>query len=149
MNLNRVLPPLLEWASHFSHLREVTAADVITATQPLSGSLRRQTLTALRPLFRHAKTAGKIKRAITVTRHPDAHWPGRRGHRLVIAAITGITRAIAGRVALHISQVVIELGASSRAVAAEGRRRTTTLVAIPPPLLETCLRSIRSYLAMI
>jgi hypothetical protein len=62
MNLNRVLPPLLEWASHYSHLREVTAADVITATQPLSGSLRRQTLTALRSLFRHAKTAGKIFR---------------------------------------------------------------------------------------
>jgi hypothetical protein len=62
MNLNRVLPPLLEWASHYTHLREVTAADVITATQPLSGSLRRRTLTALRSLFRHARTAGTIFR---------------------------------------------------------------------------------------
>ena len=48
MNLNRVHPLLLEWAGHYSHLREVTAADVITATGPLTGSLVRQTLTALR-----------------------------------------------------------------------------------------------------
>ena len=36
------------------------AADVITATDPLPASLRRQTLTALRSLFRHARTAGTI-----------------------------------------------------------------------------------------
>ena len=45
MNFNRVHPPLLEWAGHYSHLREVTAADVTAATGPLHGSLRRQTLT--------------------------------------------------------------------------------------------------------
>jgi hypothetical protein len=56
MNLNRVQPLLLEWAGHHSHLREVTTAE------PLSGSRRRQTLTALRSLFRHAKTAGTIFR---------------------------------------------------------------------------------------
>ena len=39
MNLNRVHPLLLEWAGHYSHLREVTTADVITATEPLPGSL--------------------------------------------------------------------------------------------------------------
>ena len=60
MNLNRVHPLLLEWAGHYSHLREVTAADVIAATDPLSGSLRRQTLTALRSLFGHAKKTGTI-----------------------------------------------------------------------------------------
>ena len=53
MNLNRVHPLLLKWAGHYIHLREVTAADVITATDLLSESLRRQTLTALRSLFGH------------------------------------------------------------------------------------------------
>ena len=62
MNLNRVQPLLLEWAANYVHLREVTAADVITATAALSGSRRRQTLTALRSLFRHAKTTGTIFR---------------------------------------------------------------------------------------
>jgi len=60
MNLNRVHPLLLDWAGHYSHLREVTAADVIAATGPLTGSLRRQTLTALRSLFRHCKKTGTI-----------------------------------------------------------------------------------------
>ncbi|MDQ2877396.1 MAG: hypothetical protein M3Y33_22345 [Actinomycetota bacterium] len=48
MNLNRVHPILLEWAGHYVHLREVTAVGIIAATGPLTGSLRRQTLTALR-----------------------------------------------------------------------------------------------------
>ena len=62
MNLNRVHPLLLEWAWHHTHLREVTADDVIAATEPLHGSLRRQTLTALRSLFGHAKKTGTIFR---------------------------------------------------------------------------------------
>jgi hypothetical protein len=62
MNLNRVRPLLLEWAGHYSHLREVTTADVIAATELLSGSLRRQTLTALRSLFSHCKKTGRIFR---------------------------------------------------------------------------------------
>ncbi len=60
MNLNRVHPLLLEWAGSYAHLREVTAADIITATQPLAGSRRRQTLTALRSLFGHCKKTGRI-----------------------------------------------------------------------------------------
>jgi hypothetical protein len=59
-NLNRVLPLLLAWAGHYTHLREVTAADVTAATGPLTGSLRRQTLTALRSLFGHCKKTGRI-----------------------------------------------------------------------------------------
>jgi len=62
MNLNRVLPLLTEWAmtGHYTHLREVTAADITTAVQPMTGHLRRQTLTALRSLFGHAKKHGTI-----------------------------------------------------------------------------------------
>src|SRR5271154_2342076 len=62
MNLNRVHPLLLAWARHYAHLREVTAADVTAATGPLHGSLRRQTLTALRSLFGHARKTGTIFR---------------------------------------------------------------------------------------
>jgi integrase len=59
-NLNRVHPLLLAWAPNYAHLREVTAADVIAATEPLSGSLRRQTILALRSLFGHCKKTGRI-----------------------------------------------------------------------------------------
>jgi site-specific recombinase XerD len=62
MNLNRVRPLLLEWARHHDHLREITAADIIAATTPLTGSRRRQTLTALRSLFGHCKKTGTIFR---------------------------------------------------------------------------------------
>jgi hypothetical protein len=62
MNLNRVCPLLLDWAAtrHYSHLREVTAADITAATRPMTGHLRRQTLTALRSLFGHARKHGTI-----------------------------------------------------------------------------------------
>jgi site-specific recombinase XerD len=60
MNLNRVHPLLLHWAGHYTHLREVTAADIIAATSPLPASRRRQTLTALRSLFGHCKKTGTI-----------------------------------------------------------------------------------------
>lgn len=62
MNLNRVHPLLLSWADHYVHLREVTAADIVAATGLLSGSRRRQTLTALRSLFHHCKKTGRIFR---------------------------------------------------------------------------------------
>ena len=63
MNLNRVHPLLLEWAGNYAHLREVTAADVITATGPLAANPpASKTLTAVRSLFSHARTAGAIFR---------------------------------------------------------------------------------------
>jgi integrase len=61
-NLNRVHPLLLEWAEDYVHLREITAADIIAATEPLTGSLRRQTVLALRSLFGHCKKTGRIFR---------------------------------------------------------------------------------------
>src|SRR6266851_5264371 len=53
----------------------------------------------------------RLKGAITIPGDAEPDRPGRRGHGLVITAITGIARAVSGRVALHISQVIIELGA--------------------------------------
>jgi integrase len=74
MNLNRVYPHLLDWAERYGHLREVTATDIHTAINPLTGSLRRQTFTALRSLFRHCKKTGRIfrdpTRAITSSLRP-------------------------------------------------------------------------------
>ena len=60
MNLNRVHPLLLIWAQRYVHLREVTAVDISAATEALTGSLRDQTFTALRSLFRHCKKTGRI-----------------------------------------------------------------------------------------
>jgi hypothetical protein len=60
MNLSRVHPLLLDWAGRYSHLREFTAADIITATAALPASRCRQTLTALRSLFGHARKTGTI-----------------------------------------------------------------------------------------
>ncbi len=62
LNLNRVHPLLLAWARHYSHLREVTTADIIAATGLLPPSRRRQTLTALRSLIGHRKKTGTIFR---------------------------------------------------------------------------------------
>jgi integrase len=69
MNLNRVHPLLLKWAGDYIHLREVTTADVIAATELLPGSRRRQTLTALRSLFGHCKKTGRIFRDPTSGLH--------------------------------------------------------------------------------
>jgi hypothetical protein len=58
--------------------------------------------------FRHDL---RLEGAITVAGNPDPDRPGRRGHRFVITAVAGIARAVPRRVAFHIPQVVIELGA--------------------------------------
>jgi len=74
MNLNRVHPLLLIWAQTYVHLREVTAVDITIATEALTGSLRDQTFTALRSLFRHCKKTGRIfkdpTRGIGIGRRP-------------------------------------------------------------------------------
>lgn len=50
------LRPLLHsWAATHNHLREITANDVTTALEPLRGWRRRNTIAALRSLFRFAK----------------------------------------------------------------------------------------------
>ena len=73
MNFNRVHPLLLDWAGHYVHLREVTTADVTAATRLLHGSLRRQTLTALRSLFGHCKKTGTIFRDPTRSARDGQH----------------------------------------------------------------------------
>ncbi|MEV2225008.1 hypothetical protein AB0E01_34770 [Nocardia vinacea] len=52
---SRALPPLIQWASTRSHLREVTQADVSEVLNRLSGHKRNGTFVALRSLFRFAK----------------------------------------------------------------------------------------------
>jgi len=74
MNLNRVHPLLREWASRYQHLRQVTRTDITTAMHPLTGHLHRQTFTAVRSLFAHAKKTGRIfadpTHAITSSQRP-------------------------------------------------------------------------------
>ncbi|MBU3061935.1 hypothetical protein KO481_10405 [Nocardia sp. NEAU-G5] len=52
---SRAHPPLTEWASTRSHLREVTQADVSVVLNRLTGHKRVGTFVALRSLFRFAK----------------------------------------------------------------------------------------------
>lgn len=55
-----VRPILESWAGEYDHLREVSAADVTAAVQPLQGHRRRSTVVALRSLFRFAKKRGLV-----------------------------------------------------------------------------------------
>jgi integrase len=50
-----VTPLLQSWSASHDHLREITAADLTTALEPLRGARRRNTVVALRSLFRFAK----------------------------------------------------------------------------------------------
>jgi site-specific recombinase XerD len=108
MNLNRVHPLLLVWARRYSHLREITAADITAATQALPASRRRQTLTALRSLFGHAKKTGTIFRDPTRGIH-DAPRPlnllqplqPRDISQATAAAITPAARLTVALAAVH------------------------------------------------
>jgi hypothetical protein len=137
MNLNRVHPLLLGWAHEHDHLREITAADIIAATTPLTGSRRRQTLTALRSLFGHAKKSGTIFRDPT---HGIHH--GQRPLNLLqplqpeeidqatAAAITPAARLALALAAVHAARPKtirklhlgdIDLGNRRLAIAGQGR----------------------------
>jgi integrase len=107
MNLNRVHPLLLKWAGDYIHLREVTTADVIAATEFLPGSRRRQTLTALRSLFGHCKKTGRIFRDPTSGVH-DGQRPLILIQPLQPAEISQATAAAvtpAGRLAVALAAV--------------------------------------------
>ncbi len=107
MNLNRVHPLLLKWAGDYIHLREVTTADVIAATELLPGSRRRQTLTALRSLFGHCKKTGRIFRDPTSGLH-DGQRPLILIQPLQPAEIDQATAAAvtpAGRLAVALAAV--------------------------------------------
>ena len=108
MNLNRVHPLLLEWAGHYTHLREVTAADITTATGLLPASRRRQTLTALRSLFGHANKTGIIFRDPTRgvrdgQRPPILIQPLQPAqiHQATSAAVTPAARLAVALAAVH------------------------------------------------
>lgn len=60
--LNEIQSVLLEWSSHYDHLREVTREDIIAARDAASGKQRESRIVALRSLFRHAKRNGQVFR---------------------------------------------------------------------------------------
>jgi integrase len=53
-------PFLAQWATHRSHLREITSADVTAALEPVRGWQRNTAIAALRSLFGYAKRHGLI-----------------------------------------------------------------------------------------
>jgi hypothetical protein len=53
-----VRPIIESWSADHGHLREITTADVTAALEPLRGNRRRNTVVALRSLFRFAKKRG-------------------------------------------------------------------------------------------
>ncbi len=52
-----VRPFIQGWSAHLGHLREITADDIDAVLDPLRGWPRRTAITALRSLFRYAKSA--------------------------------------------------------------------------------------------
>lgn len=58
--LAAVQPALIEWSSRYHHLREVTVEDVAGFHDGLTGHRRGMALSALRSLFRWAKTTKRI-----------------------------------------------------------------------------------------
>lgn len=64
--MGEIQPVLLEWSSHYDHLREVTRGDVIAARDAVTGKQRESRIVALRSLFRHAKRNGRIFRNPTI-----------------------------------------------------------------------------------
>lgn len=103
-----VRPHLEHWAATRSHLREITAADVKAALDPLRGERRSNAAVALRSLFRFAK-----KRGLTFA-DPTARLavprPDRRGllplteadiHAVEQAAVALAQRLIVALAAVH------------------------------------------------
>jgi len=108
-----VHPHLQRWAATRGHLREVTAADVTTALDPLRGERRSNAIVALRSLFRFAKKRGLIfadPTARLVVPRPD-----RRGllpltdaeiHGIEQNAVTPAQRLIVALAAVHAARAV-------------------------------------------
>jgi site-specific recombinase XerD len=69
--LNEIRPVLLSWSARHGHLREVTRADILDATNALKGSKRHVTLSVLRSLFRHCRQTGTIFRNPAIRIRPS------------------------------------------------------------------------------
>jgi integrase len=76
--LRSVRPALLDWSTHYDHLREVARDDVLAYLCQLRGEPRANATTALRSLFAWAKRGGVIfrnpKTRITAGRREHALW---------------------------------------------------------------------------
>ena len=82
--LRSVRPALLDWSTHYDHLREVARDDVLAYIGQLRGEPRANATTALRSLFTWAKRSGVI------FRNPTARiTAGRREHALWLPLSTG------------------------------------------------------------
>lgn len=101
---SRVLPPLTEWGSTRSHLREVTQADVSVALNRLNGHKRVGTFVALRSLFRFAKRHRLI--FLDPTRRLRA---GAAPSRVLLPMTTGQVDAVTATAVTPLQRVVVAL----------------------------------------
>ena len=100
------LRPLLQsWSTTRGHLREITAADVRTALEPVRGWRRSNTITALRSLFRFA-TRSRI-----VFSNPTARLANPDGTRSLLPMTDAQIRAIQDSIDTPAQRLIIVLAA--------------------------------------
>ena len=120
-----VKPLLQGWAATRGHLREITAADVITALEPLRGWRRSAAITALRSLFGFA-----VRRRIVFT-NPTAGLANPGPDRSMLPLTDTEIRAIEASIVTPAQRLVVTLAAVHAVHAKTIRHLTLDHVDLP------------------
>ncbi|MGH8961335.1 MAG: integrase [Jatrophihabitantaceae bacterium] len=120
-----VKPLLQDWSGSRGHLREITAADITIALEPLRGWRRSNTITALRSLFRFA-----TRRRI-VFANPTARLANPDGTRSLLPMSDAEIRAIEASIETPAQRLVIALAAVHAASVSTIRHLTLADVDLP------------------
>ncbi|WP_433754713.1 tyrosine-type recombinase/integrase [Nocardia sp. CA-135398] len=106
--INFIRPALLNWSSRYSHLREVTRADVLAHLDTLRGEARSNAMAGLRSLFGWAKREALIFRnpcaRIRLSKAPPRIWQSLSDNEIaaaVKAADTPPARLFVALAAIH------------------------------------------------
>lgn len=145
-----VTPLLHGWSATRGHLREITAADVSTALEPLRGWRRSNIITALRSLFRFA-----TRRRIVFT-NPTARLANPGGDRNLLPMTDAEIRAIEHSIVTPAQRLVIALAAVHAASGTTIRHlsldeldlpnRRITLDGVAQPIASLTHQALRSWL---
>ena len=120
-----VRPLLQGWSGTRGHLREITAADVTTALEPLRGWRRSNTITALRSLFRFA-----TRRRIVFT-NPTTRLANPGAERSLLPMTDAEIRAIEHCIDTPAQRLVVALAAVHAASGTTIRHLTLDDVDLP------------------
>ena len=149
--LGRVQPHLLSWAATRTHLREVTAADITTALDELTGHRRAGTFVALRSLFRFAHRRRLIftdpTRRLHVGRAPTrALLPMTDAQILAVqhTAVTPAQRLVIALAAVHAARAAPIRDLTLDALDLPGRR--VTLGGYAQPMSEFVHQALVTWL---